>query len=452
MSIVIDALAASLESLPKTASLCVGLSGGLDSVVMLHGLIHCAPHLSVRALHVNHGLSPSAALWQQFCADFCQAHGVAFTAVEVDVKSALVNPNASIEAAARDLRYKAFASQLDAEEVLILAHHLDDQLETLLLRLMRGAGIDGLRGMPAERSVGVSRLLRPLLQVSRSALQNYAETNSLSWVEDDSNSNTKFDRNYCRHEVMPVLEKRWPNYRESLSKSLQLMDEAAVIIHEVAVQDIANASAAHAGVLKVSDLALLSKSRLRNALRVWLLQLQAPAMGWKPLNDVVAKLTKHRGAGQTLVTTGEFTLVAYKGELHALRVVSPPMRPKGTWQPTTKQSFSLPDNGRLELQGGGAIKNLTRLTELAVDYKHGGESCQLIGRPRKTLKQVFQEEGIPPWLRDRVPLLYSGDQLVYVPLVGPCQEFPVLGQKGAASASIVWHQPTLNWLEVGNSD
>ncbi|CAN0506332.1 unnamed protein product, partial [Discosporangium mesarthrocarpum] len=195
-----DALAA----WPAASPLVVAFSGGLDSTCLLHSAAQLALTATrpLRALHINHGINADAGHWQHHCQQFCAALDVRLDSVAVEL------PATASEDDARRARFAVFEAQLEAGELLLLAQHLDDQLETLLLRLMRGAGPGGLAGMPGQRALGAGRLLRPWLALPRAQLLNYAQQYKLNWIEDDSNAETHFDRNYCRHEVLPTLEQR----------------------------------------------------------------------------------------------------------------------------------------------------------------------------------------------------------------------------------------------------
>lgn len=453
MTTVIDSLAAGLAAVPEDTSLCVGLSGGLDSVVLLHALAQLPSRHRIRALHINHQLSQFAQQWQQHCADYCESLKMDFAATSVDVKNILGDAGSGVEAMARRLRYEAFANHLQENEVLLLAHHMDDQLETFLLRLMRGAGVHGLSAMPVSRAVGPGRLLRPLLNVTRQQLLDYAESNALVWVEDDSNSDSRFDRNFCRHEIFPVVAQRWPKYRESWGKSLQLIAEAAEVVAELGAQDVENATANHAAVLSLRSLATLSRPRQCSALRHWLSRLNAPELGWKPLNELMSKLEAHRGNGQTLSVSADFQLVAYRDELHALRRLPPPLPPEKMWRIADAEVFPLPNNGELALRYDTRLSEcFMKLGDVSVRYRQGGERCKIAGRPTKSLKQLLQEAAVPPWLRDRLPLIYFADSLVYIPMVGACESFGLPKRGEVTEASIVWRQPEFNWLESSKSD
>jgi tRNA(Ile)-lysidine synthase len=208
--------------------LLVGLSGGVDSVVLLDLLRRLSKRLGLElaALHVNHQINPAAGRWAAFCRAFCRRHGVALTVVRVKVPR-----RSSLEAAARAARYRAFAAQ--PSDFIVLAHNLDDQAETVFLQLLRGAGVKGLSAMPVVRN----SILRPLLEVPRSEIEAYARQRKLKWIEDDSNADLGFDRNFLRHRVLPVIAQRYPSYRKTLARASRNLAEAAQLLDELAAAD-----------------------------------------------------------------------------------------------------------------------------------------------------------------------------------------------------------------------
>src|SRR3990167_1094853 len=253
---------------------CVALSGGLASTVLLHLLANLAqrealPPLS--AIHIHHGLQAAADAWPAHCHELCAA-----LSVPLQVEYVQVAPVASLERAAREARYAAFAARLGADELLLTAQHRDDQAETLLFRLLRGAGVQGLSAMPVSRALGAGRLVRPLLNCSRDELLAYAREHKLSWVEDPSNADERFSRNYLRRQVLPALLSRWPQAATNMARSAAHLSEAAQLLDELALQDIAAAQVpAVFAWLPLPSLALpalrcLSEPRQRNALRYWL--------------------------------------------------------------------------------------------------------------------------------------------------------------------------------------
>jgi tRNA(Ile)-lysidine synthase len=434
-------LAAAITDLAATRKFLIGLSGGLDSVVLLHGMAalreQAGSDFQLRAIHINHQLQDQAELWQQHCLSLCEQLGVEFVGVKVEVPG-----SSGIENAARDARYSAFEAQLGEDEELLLAHHRDDQMETLLLRLMRGSGSRGLSGIPSARALGASRLLRPMLQVDREELCNYAKAAQLDWVEDHSNADLSFDRNYCRHTLLPLIEERWPGYRESWSKSAMLASENEALNRELAEIDMARIATDSESAVSRDVLLALSEPRRRNVLRHWLAAVRDIDLGWSQLqqlsNEVLPSAT-----GQFI---GEgFQIFCYRDQLsivasEELDVLLDDVEVDAMPNLLPAASAPLPDNGELRIsenQGDGIARDL--LDSLSVRYRRGGESCRLAGRPSKSLKKLLQELEVPPWLRSRVPLLYAGNELAYIPGIGVCEAFAA--KAGEPACRIEWQQP-----------
>lgn len=410
MADLADRLFASLTPFVDAPSWCVALSGGLDSSVLLHALVSLKGRQTLpvlRAIHVHHGLQPAADAWPAHCQHLCDGLGV-----ELAVRHVQVAPAASIEQSARDARYAAFAEALLPGEVLLTGQHRDDQAETLLLRLLRGAGVRGLAGMPVRRRLGVGELVRPLLDVSRAELLAYAQAYGLQWVEDPSNQQMQFSRNYLRHAVLPAITARWPQVRRSLARTAGHLAEARELLDELAQEDLALLSAPDEfSWLKLPSLNLpalkqLSPARQRNALQYWLAsRTRLPDSdhwaGWCDLRDAsvgasaVWRLTDgelHRGgeciywlSGAWLVSLAEPVL--WNDPLEILR---------------------LPGNGSVSLSGNRPQE------PLRIGYRQGGETLEIPGRGRRDLKRLLNERHVPPFVRSRLPLLFAGDRLLAV--------------------------------------
>lgn len=388
----------------------IAFSGGLDSTVLLHLLVHLAkteslPTLS--AIHVHHGLQAAADAWPDHCQSVCDALGVPLQVVRVQVQ-----PGASIERAARDARYAAFIEATQANEVLMTAQHRDDQAETLLFRLLRGAGVRGLSGMPSERPLGRGHLLRPLLNITRAELEAYATEHQLSWIEDPSNQDHQFSRNYLRHQVFPVLTARWPQAVATMARSAAHLSEAQGLLDELAQIDLAHASTASdfdwLGLpsLELALLEKLSDARQRNALSHWLKPLTTLPdsdhwSGWENVRDAtgdarplwrLAAGELHRAGGRLWWLSGGW-----------LRT---PPSPVSWAEPSV--SLVLPDNGVLTLTG--------QIPDglLHIRYREGGEVMNLPGRGHRDLKRLLNESGVPGFVRGRLPLLYRSEQLLAV--------------------------------------
>ena len=437
MSYSPENLATVLQQAPAARRYVVALSGGLDSIVLLYSLsvLRDGGQLdaAVEALHINHALSENAASWQQFCRETC-----ADWQVPLQTQTVAVAEKGSLEAAARSSRYRAFRDLLSAEDLLLMAHHLDDQIETTLLRLLRGAGPQGLGGIPRLREIGSAKLFRPLLGFTRSELKDYAVQQALNWQEDESNSNEQHDRNYLRHRILPVLEQRWPDYRQGWQKSLTLLAENDVLQRELGGLDLGESLNEHGG-LDLKSLRQLNHARQRNLLRCWLQCLGVQDPGWNVLHQLVDEVipVARADAGFRL---RDCELFRFGEQLFAVRL-SP------TFDKAELPLLLAADGKQQELEGNGRLRvervqgeGITAShSELRLSYREGGEKLQLQGRPRKSVKQLLQEAGIPPWQRQRLPLLYAGSELVCVPGIGVAASH--LAQANQHGWNISWDSP-----------
>lgn len=404
--------------------LVLALSGGADSVVLLDILAQLrAPlHFRLSALHVNHQISPNAAQWAEFCAGLCAGRDIPFQAVKVEVAH---QPGESLEARARAARYRVFSEQ--HADFIVLAQHLDDQAETLLLQLLRGAGAKGLSAMAELQSRGEGQwaMVRPLLDIPRRTILDYAALHGLRWVEDESNADIAFDRNYLRHQVLPLLGRRFPGYRETFARTSRNLAESSQLMDDLARQDWA--LAASGDRLKVEALRGLSAARAKNLLRYWLAELGVPMPSAGRLENVLQQLCGSRDDAQVLVHLGENVVRRYRGEVYLEKKALAP-QPELALAWTSQDELQLPDfGGRLLFERTvGQGLSLARLTAepVTVRLRHGGErlrpDCR---RPSRSLKNLLQEAGIPPWQRQRLPLLFSGEKLVFVPGIGTACEY-----------------------------
>jgi len=439
-----DKLAAALAGLTSARKFLIGLSGGLDSVVLLHAAAALRDRqgleIQIRALHINHQLQEQSDDWERHCRSLCAELGVEYRSARVEIPG-----GAGIENAARDARYREFEAALLPDEELLLAHHRDDQMETILLRLNRGSGSRGLGGMPRSRVLGASRLLRPFLDIDCAELRSYAESAQLNWVEDHSNEDESFDRNYCRHKVLPLIETRWPGYRESWSKSAQLSSESEELLQDLAAIDLSNLITDSAATLSRQKLLALSEPRRRNVLRYWLASCGASELGWNSLQQLSNEVLQG-SAGQFLAE--DFQIFCFRETVSLLSARKLGCELVGVdlgaaEDMLSSRSVTLPDNGVLHFrreQGEGVC--VDRLGDLSIRYRQGGETCRLEGRPTKSLKKILQEIDMPPWLRSRVPLLYNGADLVAIPGVGVSEQFAAKGEE--LGCLIEWERPDLS--------
>ena len=262
--------AAVIQSLTSAKTLWVGYSGGVDSHVLLDLVVRAfanSPEYQINALHVHHGISPQADFWVKHCEQICASFKVPLTVLWVDGK---VVDGRSPEEVARAARFSAFERVLKEKECLLLAHHEADQAETILLRLFRGTGPAGLGGIPEKNVLGDSELIRPLLKFSKESILNYAKARNLDWIEDESNASLRFDRNFLRAEIMPLLADRWPSVVRSIIRAGALCLETAAAVQVLAKEDIRTVQGKSAQSLSVSALLALEPQRRREVIRFWL--------------------------------------------------------------------------------------------------------------------------------------------------------------------------------------
>ncbi|MDH3411035.1 MAG: tRNA lysidine(34) synthetase TilS [Gammaproteobacteria bacterium] len=428
---VTDAVDRCLETLPKDTRLMVAFSGGVDSHVLLHALAQANAARGGRALfaiHVNHGLHPDAGAWALHCEQVCRALGVPLEVVAVQVSK---KPKQGPEAAARDARYAAFERRLKAGDVLLLAHHLDDQAETFLLQLLRGAGPAGLSAMPVQATLGSGRLLRPLLEVSREDVHAYAKSFSLEFIDDPSNAEMRYDRNYLRHEIIPRLAKRWPGVSRTIARAAGHQAALARMARELGAEAL---NAAEDGVtLSCKALSRMSPDSARLALRAWL-----EGRGFSPpskvmLERILQEVVAAAADAEPLVTWSGVEVRRYQGALYVMGRV-PRAEPDWVMAWDGRAAVALPQ-GRLSAlpaTGRGITASLCRPGHLELRFRRGGERCRPQGQDRSsTLKAWFQRRGVPPWERDRIPLIFIDGELAAVADRWVCEGFQcAAGEKG----------------------
>ena len=407
---------AELEEVAGTSTrFVVAFSGGLDSSVLVHALARSRDQhrIPITAVYVDHGLQSESITWGEHCDKFASALNIDFTkrSVTVDLHSGL-----GPEAAARQARYSALRNLLEPGDWLMSAHHMDDQAETVLLNLMRGSGTSGLAGISAARRLACGWLVRPLLDVPGSALQDYASANSLDFIVDPSNRDQKFDRNYLRHDVVPRLNARWPDAAGRIRRSATLAREATTLLCELAEID-RQAFADRSDRLSIAELGKLPKERQRNLLRYLILELGLPSPGAVHLEQIVEELVQAREDAQPLVAWPGAKARRYRDRLYLLPgdEVEPPVPET---QKITGEKILLPGGlGVLELEKSAGIGLSEAILKqgLELRYRVGGEEFKPAGQAHtRKLKKLLQEEGVVPWMREKLPLLYSGGELVAV--------------------------------------
>lgn len=385
----------------------VGFSGGLDSSVLLHVLHQARPAAEIRAVHVNHGLRPGARQWAQSCIDVCGHYGIEIDVLNVDARPAR---GESPEAAARDARYTAIENLLAPGDCLLTAHHRDDQAETLLLQLLRGSGPAGLAAMPELAPLGRGWHLRPLLAFNRNTLHDYALAAGLEWIDDDSNSDIRYDRNFLRQQVLPLLRSRWPALAQTLGRAAMHQAEAAELLETLAELDFSQLHDPLQGTLVVSRLRLLTPPRLHNLLRHWFRLNAVLPPSAAVLRQIVGAI-EAADDRSPLVSWGRWEVRRYDNHLYLLNHAVPQPADEYVWR-LHEGGFSIPEL-KLELRLPELLAAGLQLPAgeetLYIRFRDGGERIILRGRGHThSLKKILQERSVPPWLRSRLPLLYDG--------------------------------------------
>jgi tRNA(Ile)-lysidine synthase len=406
---------------PKGEALCVGLSGGLDSTVLLDALAETmeSSGYPVSAVHVNHNLSANAGKWVRFCEHLCANAGVPLAIEDVRVDAA---SSEGLEAAARIARYAVFAAR--PERFVVLAHHLDDQAETVLLQLLRGTGLKGIAAMPEIRELRGTpvSLVRPLLEHPRAALESYARERGLKWVEDESNTATRQDRNYLRHDILPLLDQRFGGWREAMARFARHAGSANDLLEQLASTDGVPQRAGEA--LAIAD---LPADRKANALRAFLSRNAVAMPSEARLAEMVRQLWEARDDARVRIDHAAVSLVRFKGEVHIERNLDSARPWRVDWNLESALDLGA-DRGVIqfeEVPGEGIAADAVDGGEWYFAPRSGGESIRLGGsaRPTRTLKNLFQELQVPTWHREKLPLLFHDGRLVWVPGIGIAAEY-----------------------------
>ena len=387
--------------------LIVGLSGGLDSTVLLHLMAQQpALHAKLQAVHIHHGLSVNADAWLLHCEQCCKSLSVPLTVqkVQCDARS-------NIEEGARIARYQALSALINENDALVLAHHADDQAETLLLQLFRGAGIDGLAAMPSIRALSKGELLRPFLEHSRRTLEAYAHDHELSWVEDESNQNHVFSRNYLRHQVMPLLQEKWPGIVGNLARSATHCQQAKINLDSLANLDIVGLSQ-QGQTLPLLSLRALSRERMANVLRVWLRSNEVRRPETSILHRVIDDVILARCDAMPMITWDNVTVQRFQQYLHLMKQSLRPPLSSIEW-PTFPSPLPLSADEALHAIPTSNGLFVPRGSRVEIRFRQGGELFYWHGQT-KQLKKLWQQWRIPPWKRAQIPLLYIDDVLAAV--------------------------------------
>ena len=411
----------------------VAYSGGMDSHVLLHLLASSQelPCHRLKAIHIDHRLHDDSAQWAMHCAKVANTLGVDFQSIEVEV---LNIDSMGLEAAARMIRYQTIAEKLSTKDIVFTAQHQEDQAETLLIQLLRGSGPKGLSAMAPLSPIGKAQMMRPLLNTNQVDIKAYAKDHKLEWIDDPSNINNKFNRNYLRHEVWPSITKRWPSASRLLSRSAQHCADADTLLTDLAKIDLAVLSVKGGeNSLNIDGLLSLSTERCKNLLRYFIAFHHFSLPSAVMLQRIIDEVCLSAEDSMPMIQWAGIQIRRYRGEIFFLE-------PQKTVD--TQQSFLCKTPERLklfdecfltwlEVENMGISKAIFD-DGLRVGFREGGEKIKLHGHQyHKSLKTLFQEWAIPPWERDRIPLLFCGDELIAVVGYGLSEQCKLeAGQEG----------------------
>lgn len=422
--------------LPADAALVVAFSGGLDSTVLLHQLVRwraAHPQTRLRALHVHHGLSPNADGWAAHCMALCDAWQLRGEVLRVQIDAR----DEGIEGAARAARYQVLTAALAPEEWLLTAQHLDDQCETLLLALKRGSGPAGLAAMPVRREQHGRVLLRPLLGQTRQQLEAYAQQHQLCWIEDESNQDTRYDRNFLRQRLLPELQARWPRFAEACARSAALCGEQEQLLDELLAEQLDGLMQPD-GSLLFPPLLQMSEARANALLRRWIARQGAPMVSRAALSRLRQEVMLSREDAQPCLRFGDAEVRRYRDRLYWLPRRAA-LRDEVLCWGDRRQPLALPQQlGALHAHGAPSVLRQPDAGEqISVRFQAQGY-FHLVGRAGgREIKKLWQELAIPPWQRERIPLIYYNQTLVCAPGLFVTREGAAVD---AAGWQAVWQQ------------
>ena len=393
----------------------IGFSGGIDSTVLLH---LCATQAALKAklvaVYVNHGLQVQANDWGNHCSQQANLLGVEFRSLKVDAKPA---SGESPEAAARNARYAALRELLTAKDYLLFAQHREDQMETMLLQLFRGAGVKGLAAMPVISALGHGQLLRPLLDIGKADIQGYAEHHKLCWIEDPSNQSSDFDRNFLRNQVTPLLKQRWPALDKTVSRSAQHCGEAMLQLETWSKQLIAGRFDPIHRTLDIGNLHELNDLQIGWLIRQWFYDLGLKPPSQSLLQTIKIQFIHARADAAPILCKQGHVFSKYRQQLFCLPEQQLKILDESRIWPSNTSCITLPNGYVLSRTqaSSGIAKSVWDKATIRLQNRCGNEKLKLAGRNgQHSLKKLFQEAGIPPWERDTRPLIYLDGELAAV--------------------------------------
>jgi tRNA(Ile)-lysidine synthase len=428
-----------LSGYPDAKTCWVAYSGGLDSHVLLHVLASIQNEIKQKlvAVHINHGISNDADLWVNHCQNICEDLVIEFQTFSVDLSH---KSDKGTEAFAREKRYEVFGSLLNSHDLLLTAHHMDDQLETILLQLMRGSGPDGLVGMPQAREFSKGILLRPLLEYSREEIHDYALSESLHWVEDESNKSNKYDRNFLRNRIIPELLTRWPGALKTAQRAAKHQAEARSLINEVSRIDLELTCDGKHTKVNISKFANLSGIRKKNTLRAWIKINKLETPDTQIIEKIITEVILANADRNPCIKWKGGEIRRYRGYLYIMKSLpAHDVEMSKHWNLKNSLKLTSGDIKAVSSKGNGIKKTMLSNNTVEIRYRQGGEQIRPAGRTEThELKKLFQDKGILPWLRDRIPLIYYEDELIAVADLWVASKYAATGTETAWQ--IIWQR------------
>ena len=437
-SVFPEHLLSQLKKLPADCDkFWLACSGGLDSSVLLHLFYSIKNDIknSVEVVYVDHALNESSQSWGEFCLEQCHTYGFPLRTMKIEGSCP---KGTSIEAWAREKRYELIAEKMQQKDVLFTAHHQNDQIETFFLQVFRGAGPRGLACMPFIKHFISGFHVRPLLDIKRTELEDYANKQSLKWCDDKSNEDVAFDRNYLRHKVIPDISTRWPAYGNSICRLVEHQKEYKLLLDEIAEQDLERALHNNMNTLRLNVVQALSKERQKNLVFFWLDKLQLASPSYKHIDEILNELINKDTNKSPCVNWQDVEVRRFKNLLYASKTLKEnDIKQEFVWD--LREPIQIFDETLMASStiGTGISKAVLKNAELRIRYRQGGERIEPENASHsKSVKKLFQERNVLPWFRNSVPLIYINDELAMIP--GLCIDKKYRAAKDESSWQITW--------------
>jgi len=419
--------------------LWVAFSGGLDSHVLLHRLVDLRdelPHIA-GTIHIHHDLSDHADAWARHCEEICQQLGIA-----CEISRVNISEGEGLEDSARRARYTAIEGYLQPGDAVLLAHHQDDQAETFLLQALRGGGPRGLASMPVIATFGAGYQIRPLLDISRKQIQEYALQHELQWIEDESNRDTRFDRNFVRHEIMPQLRQRWPSASRTLARTAAHTAGLVHIADELLQDELQDVTGSRSATLSIQALKKLPFARASLLIRAMCYQQQLPVPATSHIHELLDKQLHADVDRQIHISWSGAEFRRYRDDLYIHSPLPPVSKTAWRHDWDGKRVLEIPELGgnlRLEPCNAQGISHQLLEKGLIIKPRSGSERCQPAGdKHRRDLKTIYQHHEVPPWERERLPLIYAGDELIAIADIVVCEQ--ALAARDEVGYKVIWQK------------